>query len=228
MTKILIVDDHPLYREGVSATLTRRVPNAEVLDAATVSEGLGVLRANPDLDLVLIDIHLPELDGFAALDLYGREYPAVARVLVSGQDLDAHELQKVMRAGASGFIPKTLTVHQMVEAIATILDGGIFVPAPSDGTSPMSTRHARDAAAAAGDGSARANLERVTREISLRQLEVLTLLGQGRSNKDIARRLDIAERTVKAHATRVFELLDVANRTQAVLAAQKLGLLAAA
>jgi ATP/maltotriose-dependent transcriptional regulator MalT len=77
-------------------------------------------------------------------------------------------------------------------------------------------------------GATGADLERVTRAMSLRQLEVLALLGEGRSNKDIARHLDIAERTVKAHATRVFELLDVANRTQAVLVAQKLGLLATA
>jgi two-component system, NarL family, nitrate/nitrite response regulator NarL len=212
MTKILIVDDHPLYREGVSATLTRRIPNAEVLGAATVSEGLLVMRANPGLDLVLIDVHLPDLDGFAALDLYGREHPAVARVLVSGQSLDAFELQRVMQAGASGFIPKTL-----------------FMPAPSGYAAPMSATKILDTTSVVDNGSTtRANLERVTLEMSLRQLEVLTLLGQGRSNKDIARRLDIAERTVKAHATRVFELLDVANRTQAVLAAQKLGLLASA
>jgi DNA-binding NarL/FixJ family response regulator len=227
MVKILIVDDHPLYREGLSATLARRVPDAEVLGAANVAEGLAVLDSNPGVDLVLIDIHLPGLDGFAALDLYRRAHPAIARVLVSGHGLDEADLQRAMQAGASGFIPKTLTVHRMIDAITRILDGGIFVPAPSEaaGHEPAA---AAERIAGFPDTPPRADLERVARGMSLRQLEVLTLLGQGRSNKDIARRLDIAERTVKAHATRVFELLEVANRTQAVLAAQKLGLLAAA
>jgi two-component system, NarL family, nitrate/nitrite response regulator NarL len=227
MVKILIVDDHPLYREGLSATLARRVPDAEVLGAANVAEGLAVLDSNPGVDLVLIDIHLPGLDGFAALDLYRRAHPAVARVLVSGHDLVEADLERAMQDGASGFIPKTLTVHQMIDAIACILEGGIFVPASSE-TAGDEPAAATERLAGFADAPPRADLEHVTRGMSLRQLEVLTLLGQGRSNKDIARRLDIAERTVKAHATRVFELLEVANRTQAVLAAQKLGLLAAA
>jgi two-component system, NarL family, nitrate/nitrite response regulator NarL len=226
MVKILIVDDHPLYREGLSATLARRVADAEVLGAANVAEGLALLDSNPGIDLVLIDIHLPGPDGFAALDLYRRAHPAVARVLVSGHSLDEADLQRAMQAGASGFIPKTLTVHRMIDAITRILEGGIFVPASSEvaGHEPAA---ATERVAGFADTPPRADLERVTRGMSLRQLEVLTLLGQGRSNKDIARCLDIAERTVKAHATRVFELLEVANRTQAVLAAQKLGLLAA-
>jgi DNA-binding NarL/FixJ family response regulator len=149
-------------------------------------------------------------------------------VLVSGHGLDEGDLQRAMQAGASGFIPKTLTVHRMIDAIACILEGGIFVPAPSEAAGHEPTAATERVVAGLADAPPRADLERVTRGMSLRQLEVLTLLGQGRSNKDIARRLDIAERTVKAHATRVFELLEVANRTQAVLAAQKLGLLAAA
>ena len=228
MVKILIVDDHPLYREGLSATLARRVPDAEVLGAADVAEGSAVLDSTPGIDLVLIDIHLPGLDGFAALDLYRRAHPAVARVLVSGQDLGEADLQRAMQAGASGFIPKTLTVHRMIDAIACILEGGIFLPAPSEAAGHEPAAASERGGARFADAPPRADLELVTRGMSLRQLEVLVLLGQGRSNKDIARRLDIAERTVKAHATRVFELLEVINRTQAVLAAQKLGLLAAA
>lgn len=225
MAKILIVDDHPLYREGVIGALTRRLSNTEVIGAPSVPEGLAVLDRHEDIDLVLIDIHLPETGGFEALPLYGRHHPSVARVLISGQVLDEPTLERAMRAGASGFIPKSLSVAAMVDAIVKVLGGGIFVPPLGEdaageprsdpaGTRPFQVEGSSDA-------------EETAHSISVRQLEVLTLLGEGRSNKEIARTLDIAERTVKAHATRVYEVLGAANRTQAVLAAQRLGLLAA-
>jgi two-component system, NarL family, nitrate/nitrite response regulator NarL len=225
MTRVLIVDDHPLYREGVIGALTRRLPGAEVLGAATVLDGLAVMDSRADLELVLIDLHLPDRDGFDALALYGERHPGVARVLISGLAIDEPTLERAMRAGASGFIPKALSVGRMIDAIVRVLEGGIFVPALiGDDRAPF----ARPLDEATTSRSSAANdFDSASQAISVRQLEVLALLGQGRSNKDIARRLDIAERTVKAHATRVFEVLGASNRTQAVLAAQRLGLLAA-
>ena len=225
MARILIVDDHPLYREGVIGALTRRLPSTEVIGAATVKDGETLLAARDNIDLVLIDVHLPQVGGFEALALYGRRFPGVARVLISGQALEEPMLEQAMRGGASGFIPKALSVGQMVDAICTILGGGIFVPRLGAADPIVEGEPAR-APAAPGSGLLAADGESAAQAISVRQLEVLALIGEGRSNKEIARALDIAERTVKAHATRLFEVLGAANRTQAVLAGQRLGLLA--
>ena len=224
MTKLMIVDDHPLYREGVASVLAHCLPQAQVFAAATAEAGLALLAAHPDIELALIDIGMPGSDGFAALALYGKTFPGVARVLISGRCLDADMLERAMRAGASGFIPKTLSVVEMVAAIEDILAGGIYVPDLARHQLDISaTESAEDhpplPCAPISAGAAES--------LSIRQIEVLHLIGQGRANKEIARALDIAERTVKAHATRIFEALGAENRTQAVLAAQKLGLLPA-
>lgn len=223
MPKILIVDDHPLYREGVIGALTRRLPGVAVLGAATAQAGLLVMDADPELDLVLIDWCLPDLVGLDALALYGRQHAGVARVLISGQNLTEGTLEQAMRAGASGFIPKSISVGRMVDAILIVLDGGIFLPrlGGSESDEPDVATPCVDAPGGAGSAC-----DDVAQSMSVRQLEVLTLLAEGRSNKDIARRLDIAERTVKAHATGLFQLLGATNRTQAVVAAHRLGLLA--
>ena len=223
MTKLMIVDDHPLYREGVASVLAHCLPRTQVFAAATAEDGLALLAAHPDIELALIDLGLPGSDGFAALGLYGKTYPGVARVLISGRCLDADMLERAMRAGASGFIPKTLSVVEMVAAIEDILAGGIYVPDLA--------RHQLDISATESEDHPPLPCTPISagtaESLSIRQIEVLHLIGQGRANKEIARALDIAERTVKAHATRIFEALGAENRTQAVLAAQKLGLLPA-
>lgn len=206
MTELLLVDDHPLYREGVIAVLESRLPGVRVHCAADASGGLDLLSAHPEIEAVLLDWHLPDADGFSALARYAQAFPQVARLLISGQDVDAQLPRRALAAGAAAFIPKTLSAAQMIEAIRCVLDGGIYLPEISAN------------AAAPGQG-----LE----ALSLRQHEVLHLMLRGQPNKQIARELGIAERTVKAHLTRVFEALGVATRTQAVIAAQRLGLHAA-
>lgn len=200
MQRILVVDDHPLYREGMVAALRARLPELEVLGVGSAEEGLGVLEAHPDTDLVLIDLRLPGMDGFGALAAYAARFPTVSRVLISGQE-GAEIVRRAFEAGASGFIPKSLAVDEVTAAIRRVLDGGVFVPA--DDRAPL-------------PGA-----------LTLRQLEVLRLLGEGFTNKEIARALEITERTAKAHVAAIFEALDSDNRTQAVLAAQRLGYLAA-
>ena len=127
--------------------------------------------------------------------------PTTACVMISGDEQDGIAARAVS-AGASGFIPKSFTAEEMVAAIQQVMAGDIFVPAST-------------AVPAAGE----------TGSLTLRQLEVITMLGRGCSNKEIARALDVAERTVKAHVSAVFEALNVRNRTQAVLAAQRRGFL---
>jgi two-component system nitrate/nitrite response regulator NarL len=199
MPRILVVDDHPLYREGMMSALRAELAGVEVVGAGTAEEGLEVLAADPDIDLVLIDLRLPGMDGLSALSTYAARFPAVARLLVSGAEESAL-VRRAFAAGASGFLPKSMSVGEVSAAIRQVLAGGVYVP--GDTTA---------AAVAAGA------------QLSLRQLEVLRLLGEGYTNKQIARALDITERTAKAHVAAIFEALRVDNRTQAVLAAQRLG-----
>ena len=199
MPRILVVDDHPLYREGMMGALRAELGGVEVLGAGTAEEGLEVLAADPEVDLVLIDLRLPGMDGLSALAAYAARFPAVARLLVSGAD-EAALVRRAFAAGASGFLPKSMSVAEVSAAIRQVLAGGVYVPGAT--TVPP-----------AGPGA----------QLSLRQLEVLRLLGEGYTNKQIARALDITERTAKAHVAAIFEALAVDNRTQAVVAAQRLG-----
>jgi len=200
--KILIVDDHPLFRAGFHAVLQQSALDAGVLSVSSVPEALQILEQDPDVGLVLLDIHLRGDDGFSALKVIGTRFPTTACIMISGDEQDgiAH---RAISSGASGFIPKSFTADDMIAAIRKVLAGEIFttVQAPPV-TAPGS-------------------------ELTLRQLEVISMLGRGFSNKEIARQLDVAERTVKAHVSAVFEALQVRNRTQAVLAAQSRGYLTA-
>ncbi len=199
--RILVVDDHPLYREGMVSALRVRMPDLEVRGAESAEEGLMLLESCPEMDLVLIDLRLPGMDGFGALAAYAARFPTVSRVLISGQE-DPGIVRRAFDSGACGFIPKSLPLDEVAIAIRRVLDGGVF--APSRERTP-------------GPGDA----------LTLRQLEVLRLLGEGYTNKEIAAALDITERTAKAHVSAIFGALGADNRTQAVLAAQRLGYLTA-
>jgi DNA-binding NarL/FixJ family response regulator len=199
--KILIVDDHPLFRAGFHAVLEQSPLEADILSVATLSEGLTLLRNDLDIGLVLLDLHLRDSDGFSALRQIGEKFPTTACIMISGDEHDGLAHQAVA-AGASGFIPKSFTADEMLSAIDEVLNGNVFVPA-----------------------QAIPALRTSSGALTLRQLEVVTMLARGFSNKEIARELDVAERTVKAHVTAVLDALQVKNRTQAVIAAQQQGLL---
>jgi two-component system nitrate/nitrite response regulator NarL len=199
--KILIVDDHPLFRAGFHAVLEQSDLDAGVLSVSSVPEALQTLQQDGDIGLVLLDIHLKGDDGFNALKIIGERFPTTACIMISGDDQQAVATRAVA-AGASGFIPKSFTADEMIAASRQVLNGEVFVPATTN-------------LVAAEQPSG----------LTLRQLEVISMLGRGFSNKEIARALDVAERTVKAHVSAVFEALNVRNRTQAVLVAQKKGFL---
>jgi DNA-binding NarL/FixJ family response regulator len=199
--KILIVDDHPLFRAGFHAVLEQSSLDAAVLSVSSVQEAKQILQRDADVGLVLLDIHLRGDDGFNALKIIGEKFPTTACIMISGDEQEGIAARAVA-AGASGFIPKSFTADEMVAAIQQVMAGDVFVPAPA-APAPMSE-----------SGS-----------LTLRQMEVIAMLGRGCSNKEIARALDVAERTVKAHVSAVFEALNVRNRTQAVLVAQRRGFL---
>jgi len=201
LKRILIVDDHPLYREGLVSALRAHLPDIEVFGAGSAEEGLEELERHADVEAVLIDVRLPGMDGFGALAAYAARFPTVSRVLVSGQE-GGDLVRRAFDAGASGFIPKSLSIDEVAQAIRQVLDGGVFAPEPGEVRERPST-------------------------LTLRQLEVLRLLGEGYTNKEIGKSLGITERTAKAHVAAIFEVLKVDNRTQAVVAAQRLHLLRA-
>jgi len=200
--KILIVDDHPLFRAGFHAVLEQSSLDAAVLSVASVQEAKQILQRDAEVGLVLLDVHLRGDDGFNALKVIGEKFPTTACIMISGDEQEGIAARAVA-AGASGFIPKSFTADEMVAAIQQVMAGDVFVPATT-------------ASPAAESGA-----------LTLRQMEVIAMLGRGCSNKEIARALDVAERTVKAHVSAVFEALNVRNRTQAVLVAQRRGFLPA-
>jgi len=201
--KILIVDDHPLFRAGFHAVLEQSSLEAAILSVSTLHEALTMLDTDTDIGLVLLDLHLRDSEGFAALRQIGDRFPTTACIIISGDEHDGIANQSVA-AGASGFIPKSFTADEMLEAIDHVLDGNVFVPTSAE----TPTTHTNNA-------------------LTLRQMEVVCMMARGFSNKEIARELQLAERTVKAHVTAVLETLRVKNRTQAVIAAQQQGLLPA-
>ena len=198
--KILIVDDHPLFRAGFHAVLEQSALEAGVLSVSSVAEALQALQRDSDIALVLLDVHLRGDDGFAALKTIGERFPTTACIMISGDEQQG-VASRAVASGASGFIPKSFTADEMIAAIQKVLAGDVFVPATASLTPPEPNG------------------------LTLRQLEVISMLGRGFSNKEIARSLDVAERTVKAHVSAVFEALNVRNRTQAVLVAQRRGFL---
>ena len=200
---ILIVDDHPLYREGLATTLRQLNPPLRVLGAATAAEGGEFLRKDRSIELAIVDVHLPDMDGCAAIAGFARSFPAVGRALISG-DENPTLVRLARSSGASAFFPKSLPVNELIAALKVLLNGGTWFP------DPRAVRFR-----APGEAG-----------LSLRQLEVLTLTATGAPNKQIATHLGIAERTVKAHLETIFEHLGARNRTEAVLHAVARGLVA--
>jgi len=204
---LLLVDDHPLYHAGLASVLLVLRPDYRLLSASDAAAGLHLLDGRSDIDLVLVDIVLPGADGFEAVAQYGRAHPEVPRVLISGRD-DAATMLRASRSGASGFVSKAWPAEQLVWVVERVLAGASGFDTPA-AVEPR----------AFGKGLRK-------QDLTLRQIEVLCLLAEGKSNKEIADRLEIADRTVRAHLTEMFQALGVASRVQAVLQAQQLGLVA--
>jgi DNA-binding NarL/FixJ family response regulator len=218
--KILIVDDHPLVRDAMSRIVVELAETVEVLEAADCARGLELAREVPDVadvDLVLLDLNLPGVRGFEALEQFRREHPALPVVVVSMYH-DGDTVREVIRRGAMGFIPKVCSKEIILGALRLVLSGAVYVP-------PQAMAEDVGAVAEQSPGRAAMSLSKLG-ELGLtpRQGQVLALMMRGRSNKDICRDLGLAQRTVKLHVTAVLNTLRVSSRTQAVIAAAQLGL----
>jgi DNA-binding NarL/FixJ family response regulator len=209
--RLLVVDDHPLFLEGISHVLKRHVPNVHIETAATAEEGLAK-AATTEVDLVLLDLSLPGIDGYAAMVQFLHRTPPLPVVVVSAKER-TEDIRRALHAGASGYIPKSLPMHDLVQAVRRVLDGEIYIPEQK----PAASRE---------DSRANSTFDTLdeTEPLSLRQIEVLTLLCHGKTNKQAAQELALSEKTIKSHVTTIFRALGVVNRTQAVLAAKRFGL----
>ncbi|MDB5432287.1 MAG: two component transcriptional regulator, LuxR family [Caulobacter sp.] len=199
--KLLIVDDHSIIREGLSAVLSRAMPGAEVLHAHDGPSGLAALEANADLDAVFLDLNMPGGGGMAAITAFGTRRPGLPIVILSSSE-DPADVRRALSLGALGYVPKSASPNTLVSALSLVLSGAVYVP-------PLML----DAALPHGGGAR-------TEALTGRQIEVLGALANGLSNKEIAIKLDLAEKTVKAHVGAIFRALNVVNRTQAANAAR--------
>lgn len=210
---VLVVDDHPLYRQALRALMMGLDPAVELFEAGTVPEALECIGRCPPLDLILLDMKLPgssRLDALAAV----REAAEAASVVVVSAEEEPSLILRTIEAGAAGYIPKSTDQAIMINALRIVLAHGTYLPPAA----------LQPAMRYAGDDRPAPRAVMVP-EFSQRQRAVLHCLLQGKANKVIARELDIAEGTVKAHLAAVYQLLGVASRVQAMCRVHELGLL---
>lgn len=214
--KILLVDDHVLIRDAMRGVLRELDGAAESLEAESGRQAKDLLVQHPDVSLILLDLRLPDRDGLEMLAELRTNYPGIAIVMLSAFN-DRDNVVKSLDAGAQGFIAKTATRDILLGALRLVLAGGIYIPPEILGAS--------DAPVAQPPKSAGAEKRRQPADFGItgRQMDVLALMMQGKSNKLICRQLDLAEPTVKNHVSAILKALNVSNRTEAVLAVAALG-----
>ncbi|KQV85966.1 hypothetical protein ASC91_22570 [Pelomonas sp. Root1237] len=216
--KVLLIDDHPLFREGVALLLKPLVEALETWEAGSCEEAFAVLAERGDADLVMIDLGLPGLSGLEGLGRLRRDHPEVPVVVMSSAD-DKDTVLAVLDAGAMGFIPKSSTSQVMLGALRLILAKGIYLP-----SSVFLGGRALTPAMPAPLAPPAQGRRPVELGLTPRQADVLHLLLQGKPAKLIGRQLNLSLSTVKAHTSCVLRALNVTTRTQAVLAASRMGL----
>ena len=216
--KILIIDDHALIREALRGVLKELKGDAVVSEAADWRNASRQIQENQGFDLVLLDLNLPDRDGADILAELRERYPAVSVVVLSARH-DRESVATALELGALGFIPKSSDREVMLSAFNLIFSGGMYIP-------PEILTRQEPAAAPSTAGPVQTGRRASATELGLteRQMEVLALMMQGRSNKAICRALNLAEPTVKNHVTAILRALNAANRTEAVIAAGALGL----
>lgn len=204
--KILLVDDHALFREGLSYVLQQLSDVVEIVEAGTFQDGLTRAAAETGLDLALLDLHMPGSEGPKSVGYFHQCFPAIPVVVISGEEASAN-IEKVINYGAAGFICKSASSQVMLGALRLVLSGGVYVP-------PEILRHHPVEVAD----------KRNMHGLTPRQLDVLEHLCGGMSNKTIAAAMNLAEGTVKIHVAAIYHTLNVSSRLEAVRAAEHLGL----
>lgn len=209
--KILIVDDHPLFREALSNAVRQAFDSATIVEASDIGETVDAISANSGIDLVLLDLNLPGTSGFSGLLTLRTQFPKLPIVIISGS-YDRRIVSEALGYGVVGFIPKSAPKSMLREAVEETLAGGVFLP--------ESYRKLEDELP---EGEARdSDLAQRLASLTPQQFRVLQMLGEGKLNKQIAYELNVGETTVKAHVSAILRKLKVYSRTQAVIRSRRM------
>lgn len=197
--RIVLADDHPLVCKAIGEVAASVRPGTIVEEVESLAALLAALKADPDADLILLDLHLPDCSGFTGIRLLRDKYPAIPVAIITALR-DQTMIDRAMALGASAFIPKSTPLKDIRAAIAAVLDGEIWLPA----------RHL-----------AAAEPDTLLADLTPAQLKIVSCLERGLLNKQIAFEIGVTEFTVKAHMTAAFRKLGVSNRTQAIMVLQE-------
>jgi len=211
--RIMVVDDHALVRRGMNYVVKEGFPDADVVEAESSAAALEAFRKSPDVDLALVDVRMPDLDGLELLRAIKAEWPGVPVIMLSTYE-NAPYVKRALADGASGYLLKDATPEDLSQAINVAMSGSGNVLSPR----VIQNLFDEESNSAANQGGRR-------NEFSLTQREhdILELLAEGRSNREIAQALFLSEKTVKAHLAAIFRKLGVTNRTQAAMMAVQMG-----
>ena len=206
-TRILIVDDHPLFRAALKESIAGGIAKASIEQTGSLDAARAFLDADDNFDLVLLDLRMPGVQGLSGLIYLRAQYPNVPVVIVTAAE-DHGLVQKALNLGASGFIPKTSGIDTIVEAVNTVLQGDVWAPEETAGQSPADKESD--------------DIARRIATLTAQQIRVLMMLKEGLLNKQIAYELNVSEATIKAHVSAILQKLNVSSRTQAVIAAGRI------
>lgn len=206
--KILIADDHALFRDGLAMRLEEIDPDVILLQAATFSQALKILDQENDIDMIIVDLDMPDMKWEEGIEQLRQKSNEINMVVISASE-DVRSIRKVLASGIKGYIPKRSEPKIMHNALKLILEGGTYIPPAlieNNAEIPLNGNHRG-------------------KTLTNRQSQVLDLIAQGKSNKQIAYEMGVSEATVKLHINALLRSLKVNNRTQAVVTAQKMGLI---
>lgn len=207
--KVLMIDDHPLFIEGMQGVLRRLDDTVVIMSSGNCEEALALTADDDDIDLVLLDLNLPGISGLDGMHQLRQQLPATPIVLLSASE-DRNKVLRAIELGAKGYIPKSSNSEIIITALQLVLSGGVYLP-----MAVLDTVYSLQAKTSNADGHT----------LTQRQVDVLQLLAEGHRNKTIAKQLNMAENTVRVHVSAILRFLGVSNRTEAGLTASRMGLL---
>ena len=209
--KVLIADEQSLFRDGLTLRLKEINQNIDILQSSSLTEMLQILSSEPNTDILILDI---DLAGFSAEETIKniQNISPSAKIIAISSSEDVHNIKNILSLGAKGYIPKRSDSNILSGALKLILDGGTYIPPVMLKTDSISK-------------STSPTLPPLKKNLTNRQSQVLDLIAQGKSNKQIAYDMGVSEATVKLHINALLRSLKVNNRTQAVITAQKMGLI---